>query len=216
MVTIIATKVTAPLAQLVDPDESLWSRAAPQTIDMLPTPIGFQPSVYVIASWTDRPYGTLPRVSVRALHTGKELAIRLEWDELQPIAKPEEIDVFSDGAGILFPLDGKEAPIETMGSPEQPVNAWYWRANLEDAISATGQGVGTVQRLTDGGVMAKGRWGEGRWRVAFGRAFETKEGVPLAAPGAVNASVAVWRGANGERAGIKAFGQTWHEIRLES
>ena len=215
MATIVAARVAAGLSQVLKADDSVWSRAQPQTIALAPTPIGFQPSVYVVAAWRDRPYGLLADLSVRAVHTGNELAVRLEWAEPQPVTQPDDLDIFADGAALLFPMDGVDAPIESMGSPAKPVNAWYWRANLTAAIHATSQGAGSSLRLDDGAVSGVGRWDSGRWRVVLARAFSTPGGVQIAAPGTVNASFAVWRGANQERAGIKAFGQTWHEIRLE-
>ncbi len=215
MTTIVAPKVSETLAQIVDPDATIWSSAQTETIDMAPTPIGYQPSVYVVAAWRERPYGAVPRVEVRALHTGKELAFRIEWDEPSPTSAPDDTDKFADGAGVLFPQNGVDAVIESMGTPEKPVNAWYWRPNLTQPIHALGQGAGSVVRLTDGAVAGKGKWAGGRWRVVLARALDAGQGVRISAPGSVNASFAVWRGANQERAGIKSFGQTWHEIRLE-
>ncbi len=214
MATVTVPSVSAPLSRLLDPGDSAWSGADVQTIDMAPTPMGFQPSMYVIASWKDRAYGQLQKLSVKALHNGKEIAFRLEWEEPEPSINPQDINLFADGAGVLFPVDGKQATIESMGTPEQPVNAWYWRPNLQAAIHGIGLGAGTLQRLTDGAVSGNGVWSDGRWRVVIGRDFTASEGVKIEAPGSVNGSFAIWRGANHERAGVKAFGQTWHEIRL--
>ena len=215
MTRITAPRTEAAAAALLDPAATAWDAAPVATLAMAPTPLGYQPSVYVVASWRERPYGGLSELNVQALHTGRELAVRLDWHEDGPISKPHDLDVFTDAAGILFPLGGPDTPIDSMGAPEKPVNAWYWRPNLEDALSAIGKGAGTVARLTNGGVHARGEWHDSRWGVVFLRAFAAREGVSMSAPGTVQASFAVWRGANQERAGIKAYAQSWHEISLE-
>lgn len=215
MPTIPATRTAASVTTLLDPDGAVWQTARPVTLSMSPTPIGYQPSVYVVASWRDRPYGRLPELQVRALHNGAELALRLEWEEVSPSTKPDDLDTFADAAGVLFALNGASTPIESMGAPEKPVNAWYWRPNLPAALSAIGKGAGSVTRLADESVQAQGSWRDARWRVVFARGFSAREGIGMSAPGSLIASFAVWRGSNQERAGIKAFAQAWHEIFLE-
>jgi steroid C-25 hydroxylase gamma subunit len=213
--SITAPKVNVAAGTLLDPDATVWRNARAATLAMEPAPIGYQPSVYVVAAWQNQPYGQLKELQVQAAHNGEQLAVRLEWTEEGPIAKPSDLDVFTDAAGVLFALNGSDTPIESMGTPERPVYAWYWRPTLETPLTALGEGVGTVSRLQNGDLQANGDWRERRWRVVFLRGFSSAHGVRISAPGRLTTSFAVWRGANQERAGIKAFAQSWHEISLE-
>ncbi len=67
---------------------------------------------------------------VRALHDGKDIAVRLSWEDA---TKDDEIlgqDVFPDAAGIQLSV-AQDPPIFTMGSKGSPVNIWMWKAAWE-------------------------------------------------------------------------------------
>src|SRR3972149_4796663 len=59
----------------------------------------------------------------------------------------------ADAAAVPLPARD-DAPLQTMGSPEQPVNAWLWRADLEAPIAATATGLGTTVRSKNGSLSA--------------------------------------------------------------
>jgi len=213
---IRAPRTDAQIGDLIDPRSPLWEAAPSTTLEMAPTPLGYQPSVYVVAAWEKKTYGDLPELAVRALHNGRQIAIRLEWPEARPVIRPADLDAFADGAGVLFPLAGSDTPIDSMGSPERPVRAWYWRPDLEKPLSVDGKGAGSATRLPDNGLQAKGEWRDSRWSLVFARDLASRDGLSFVAPSTVHASFAVWRGANQERAGLKAFARIWHEIHLEA
>ncbi len=69
-------------------------------------------------------------VVVRALHDGRELALRFSWEDP---TKDDEIlgqDTFPDAAGIELSTEA-DPPFFAMGAPGQPVNLWMWKAAWE-------------------------------------------------------------------------------------
>jgi DMSO reductase family type II enzyme heme b subunit len=186
---------------------------------MGPTPAENQNSRYVQLWAQERPYGKLGSLSVRSAHNGKDIAFLLEWaDSTQNV---NYLDGKSpDGTGILFPLKG-DAPLATMGSESQPVNAWFWRADLgEAAENLTATGLGALERAGDGQIAAGSKWEGGTWRVVLTRPLaaggQTEHAVQLEAGKSVKVAFAVWDGDLGERAGLKSFSQGWLELELEA
>lgn len=215
---LIAKKSNA--SDLGDPSASAWQGARSEKVALGPTPLGLQPSPYIQTRWEGKRYGQTGSVDVRALSNGSEIFIRLSWSDATEDREPRGNESFPDGAALAFPVND-DAPLITMGSKEQPVNAWLWRANLESesALNMIATGIGTSFTTAASTVRCKGIWKEGRWAVVFSRAF----GVPEAAGGGtqfasgepVKYGVAVWNGSNGERAGIKAYSQAWKSLKLE-
>ncbi len=182
-----------------------------------PTPAGSQPSEYVFNAWKDRPYGLTGELRVAAAHNGEALFFLLSWrDETRDDDIPDT-DRFTDAAAVLFPVRG-DAPLQAMGSPEQPVNAWYWRPDLEALLSVTATGLGTTVRETDGSLAAAAFHVRGGWQVAFSYRFPSRadEGLTALRPGrTTKAAFAVWQGSNQERAGIKAVTPEWQPLEIE-
>jgi len=217
---MLAKRITAASKNLLDPDAAEWQEAPLDVIGMAATPIANQPNDYLKISWENREFGVVKELRVRALHNGLRIFFRLEWDDPTPNYRITEDTVFADGAGILFPLRG-DADITTMGSVDQKVNAWYWRADFGDQPkNVTGGGVGASQWLEGGSLSAKSRWADGVWRLVIGRPFavpeSADEAVPLEPGKKVKVGFAIWEGSVGERAGFKAFSQEWRELEIES
>jgi DMSO reductase family type II enzyme heme b subunit len=214
---MLAKKLTADAKDLLDPAASAWGSVPAETIAMGGTPLIQQPSRYIRTVWSDRPIGSVRSLAVRSAHNGKEVFFLLEWDDGTQNTEYVERD-FPDGAGVLFPLKG-EAPLDTMGSEGQPVNAWFWRADLEDgAKNVIASGIGTVSETEKSSIAARAQWQDGVWRVVFARPLTVagNESVALAAGKGVKVAFAVWDGSSGERAGIKSFSKKWRELTLEA
>jgi DMSO reductase family type II enzyme heme b subunit len=216
MTRIQARRAPGMAERLADPADTIWAFASPSLLEMAPTPIGFQPSMYVVAAWRDRSYGRLPELAVSALHTGSHLGLKLEWREEQPVREPADLNEFADAAAVLFAPHGPETPVETMGSPSQPVVAWYWRPQLAAPITSSATGSGTMARFPRASVQARGAWSNGTWSLSFVRPLAAEEEPHLQAGSDHTLSFAIWRGANSERAGIKAFAKVWHELYIEA
>jgi len=211
-------RVQASVERLLDPGSSEWAQAPETVVPMQQTPAGAQPSVYARDAWQNRPYGRVPQVRARTLHNGTNIFFRLEWDNPTPSNEIRDINVFADACGILLPIRG-DALISSMGSPEQPVEAWRWRADQPNsALKVTATGLGTARRQGADSLQAQSVWQDGRRIVVITRAFAPSspgESAPLKPGSAAKIGIAVWEGANQERAGIKAFSGTWIDVTIQ-
>jgi DMSO reductase family type II enzyme heme b subunit len=170
----------------------------------------------VQASWRNRPYGVLERLEVRAAHNGETVFFRLAWPDETRDDGITDTDAFTDAAAVLFPLNG-DAPLQTMGSPEQPVAAWYWRPDLEGPLSVSAGGIGTTVRQQDSGLRARAAYGDGGWTLVIARALAPRQaGAISIAPGqAGKVAFAVWQGSRQERAGLKGVTLEWQPLEVE-
>lgn len=181
-----------------------------------PTPVDSQPSEYVINAWKERPYGLTGELRVAAAHNGEALFFRLSWqDDTKDVDIPDT-DRFTDGAGVLFPVRS-DATLLTMGTPDRPVNAWYWRPDLDQPLSVTATGLGTTVRYTNASLAAVASYSAGGWQVVISRPFSARgdEGVALMPGQTTMVGFAVWQGSNQERAGIKGVTLEWQPLEIE-
>lgn len=82
--------------------------------------------------------GETAHVSVRAIHDGEWLALRLEWSDATADRRVGAKD-FRDAVAVGFPQEeGDSPPSPFMGDPAHPVAIWQWAADLE--ASAAGEG----------------------------------------------------------------------------
>ena len=201
--SVTAKKSAGTIQELLSPRAAAWKDAPEVLLPLQPTPLEAQPSAYVQKAWAGRSRGAIPSVSVKALAAGGQLALRLEWAAADPRHTINDNDVFADACAVLFPADGKDAEIATMGSADRPVTAWYWRAGAGAPNLATAKGLGTVSREAKHSLKATGEWQSGSWQVVLaGPASSAKIGV------------AVWSGASGERAGLKSHTPSWHDLKV--
>lgn len=205
--------VSTTAAVGADPEHPAWE-AAPASTVTLETAFPGHPSI----SGTALTQGA----EVRALATPAGLAVRLEWaDPMADVRKTQH--GFADGVGIQFARDGKADTTPYMGGAGRHVNIWYWNAAMNTAENLWADGFSTLTRLPTQDVTARSRHAEGKWRVAFFRAWRSKE--TRAAnlqgkgrgteklPSAQPVAFAVWNGANDERDGFKAVTMQWQMLR---
>ncbi len=82
--------------------------------------------------------GAVTELTLRAMHDGEWLAIRLEWADATA-DREVGVDTFRDAAAVGFPVSEPEPPPSPfMGDPDHPVSIWQWTADLE--AQARGQG----------------------------------------------------------------------------
>jgi DMSO reductase family type II enzyme heme b subunit len=213
VVSIEVCPVEAGCEKLLAPDAAEWGRAGEVAVAVEPTPLERLPSAYVQVSWRDRPRGGIGEVRVRAAAGGGEVAVRLEWGALRPSRLISDVNVYPDACALLFAADGREAELGTMGSPEQPVGGWHWRAGTDLPFVVTATGIGTVERAAEHGVQARSRWSEGRWQVVLMGPLGAK-GLPLRKGSVLPVAFAVWSGAARERAGVKSYSPQACALRL--
>ena len=213
---MLVSMVALGSESLLDSDSPEWGKVQGKRIRLAHTPLDRQPSDYVKLVGETWDYGKTEQLLVNSVHNGKEIFFLLEWEDW---SHPGVEDDFPDGAGLLFPLKA-EAPIETMGSKEQQVNAWYWREDADRGMSFTAEGLGTTVQTpnsrTNSHILARARWKDGRWRLVMGRPLTVQDtAVQFEAGGIYKVGFAVWQGANRERAGFKSYSNSWLGLELE-
>jgi DMSO reductase family type II enzyme heme b subunit len=212
-----ATRVTADDAALIDPSSAEWERVDASSLTLEPTPLVAQPSKYIQVKWETLSYGAGARLSIRAAHNGERLYFRLSWPDETKNDGIRDTDQFADAAAVLFPVKG-DAPLQSMGSPQLPVNAWYWRPDMEEAVSMVAQGTGTTRRTQDPELKAQSAHTRGEWSVVIRRSLAGtgEEYVSLAPGESGKVGFAVWQGANQERGGLKAVTLEWQPLEIEA
>lgn len=108
--TLQASKTKSPLAEAI-PEDS-WN-------NLPATPIVVSP-----LWWRD---DADPDLRVQALHDGKNLAVRLSWQDPTPNTRAIHTDEFPDMAAVQL-FQGKEEPFFGMGAADAPVAVWLWNA----------------------------------------------------------------------------------------
>ena len=82
-------------------------------------------------------------------------------------------------------------------------------------------GIGTSRLTSSPLISTRAEHTHGRWALVFRRALAADataaaEVAPFDPGKAYRVALAVWRGANAERAGLKAFSPEWVELTLEA
>jgi len=97
-----------------EPYASFWNNIQPVTIDLVAQPI--------IAPRPEKT--TTPELKVKAVHDG-------DWKDSEK-SDGQKVGTFSDAVAIQFPVKAAESPPPVfMGSKEQPVQIFHWRAMFQ-------------------------------------------------------------------------------------
>ena len=194
------------------PTDPHWARVKPTRVALMPTPVGMQPTAYVRAAWAERKFGETPAVEVASVHDGTRWAIHVKWTS-QPA---ERTDEFPDALAVALPI-ARDAVLAIMGSPEAPIHFLRWDSRHPGARSIVAGGLGTSAPGPDVKQAAQAQATGAVWQVVLTRTLGTGSNVaPLQAGATTGVGFAVWRGANDERAGIKAFSIDWTELQLDA
>ncbi len=212
-----AVKLQLATRTLLNPAAPQWRKVPVEEIPLSGTPLHKQPSRYARTVWAGKPVGAVRFLKVQVVHNRSDIAFRLQWEDDTQNADHGDGSVFPDAAAILFPTK-RNAPLETMGSSEAPVNAWYWRASLEDgeAQNLIATGLGSVTESPKSATQARARWARGRWQVVFARPLTVpRDGVRLSINKSAKVAFAVWEGSSQERASLKSFSKEWRELEIQ-
>jgi DMSO reductase family type II enzyme heme b subunit len=178
-----------------------------QKLSLIAAPTGMQPGGYVRATYTDRDGPRTPTASLEAERSSRGWRFRIAWPCPDPVrGTAGESDRFPDAAAIVVP-SVPDAPWVTMGAPGQPVAGLLWRADREALLAVRAEGLGSVQRSTASDVRrVASDWSGGEWSLRF----------DLSGWSALDESrqlaIAIWRGAERERAGLKSISRGWIEV----
>jgi DMSO reductase family type II enzyme heme b subunit len=202
-------RVNATLKTLLDPTAAVWNSIASRDFAMAPTPLKGNPAIKRVSPFIEKStdHGTVTELTASGVHNGEALALRLTWSGGQH-AMLIDLDEFVDGVAVMFPLSAKASAV-TMGSRGEPVNAWYWKANLKEVgfdVVAEGYGTSVRRKGKESQIRAGASHKDGVWRVVLGRALDIGNDHARFRPGkAARLAFAVWDGGNRERAGRKSF-----------
>jgi complex iron-sulfur molybdoenzyme family reductase subunit gamma len=107
-----------------------------------------------------------------------------------------------------------------MGSPEKPVNAWFWMADEVEPFDVLARGYATSQRRSPSvsGLVATSYHENDNWTIVFQRPLKAPdENYVSIEPGTQAAiALAVWEGSNKERGGQKAVSGDFMALSIEA
>jgi steroid C-25 hydroxylase gamma subunit len=175
--------------------------------ELIAAPAGMQPGGYVREAYLDRTQPRTPEVELELSHSSGVWRAVVQWDCPEPVrdvrANPS---LFCDAAALLAP-SAPGAPWITMGAPGLGVDGVLWRADGDALLHVSAEGLGTVKREpAPKGWSATAAWSAGRWRVEF--SLQSWESLAQQR----QLAVAVWRGADAERGGLKSVTPGWIEV----
>jgi DMSO reductase family type II enzyme heme b subunit len=178
------------------------------TLSLIAAPPAMQPGGYVPDAYKDRLQAVTPTVDVAATQQGKGWVIELRWDCPNPVKSiANETDLFTDAAAILVP-GTMNAPWLTMGAPDHPVEAALWRADKSKLYRMHAQGLGTMERSDPPqSWTVDANWENGQWHLRY----LIGDWPVLGQFGRIG--VAIWRGENQDRGGLKSVTQGWIAVR---
>src|SRR5438876_225207 len=205
------------------PDDTTWARVDrywfPLVGQVIRKPRWFAP--------------TVSGVWVQAVHNGRELALRLCWDDrtlspdtawlaferrvLETVASddstPAVAGVWPDQVAVQLPRhipDGMERPYFLMGTGTDPVYQWRWTSEPRRAVAGLARGLEQFDTL-GGAPESQAVWDHGEWRVVLTRSLatpDTANELQFVAGRAIPVALFAWDGPNGEH-GSRLAGRTW-------
>ncbi|MEB2286032.1 MAG: hypothetical protein B6D46_03945 [Polyangiaceae bacterium UTPRO1] len=178
-----------------------------RSLTLTAAPPALSPGGYVPRAYADRVTPTTARVDFAAGEEGGAWTVALSWHAPRPVrALDGDPARFLDAAALLVPTT-EAAQAMTMGAAEDPVEGILWRADGERPLRITATGWGTVVRqAAPAEWAADARWQDGFWYLTF----RVGAWAPLARFRRL--AVAIWQGAERERAGLKSVTPVWIQL----
>lgn len=205
------TRRVGNINNFLSPTSPHWAQVDTAKISMTPTPLAMQPSDYIRKSWEKRSYGELSSLTIASVHDGKKWALYASWEGSGP-----GIHEFQDSLAVALPVSNNPV-LALMGGKNAPIHMLRWIAGKDEVQSILTRGIGTSEPgpILDYSVQAV-QDGQIRHVVITRPLGVTKDVAPLEAGKKTGVGFAVWRGANEERAGLKAFSMDWTELVLDA
>jgi len=210
-----AVRVSAASGAISNPRASIWQGALQESLELMPTPLGLVENISPYLALSDD-HGQVERLQIAALHNGETIALKLTWPVKTPSRTLSDLDQFSDGAAVIFPL-AQGASAITMGASGKPTNAWHWKANETEPYDVVAEGFSTSQRraAATSGLSASAFYADGVWRLVFSRPLSVGPGMINFVPGtATGIALAIWAGENRERSGRKSFSGEFTPLQI--
>jgi DMSO reductase family type II enzyme heme b subunit len=218
MEKIVCNSTTKSEKELLDSTAAFWKKSKQIKVETTATPLANQPSPYIKGVYDESKIGAVKELSLAAVHNSKNVFFYFEWASQKPNLTIEDINVFPDGLGILFPFkDIEKTQIKEMGSKDFPTNAWFWRPDFDEKPkNQVAQGLSTSLYTKKSSIRSHSSWDKNKWCLVMSRPLAVsgpdEEAVQLKPGGQIGIGFAVWEGNNGERGGVKAFSKEWREL----
>lgn len=205
------TRRVDTIKNYLSPGSAYWARIPAAQVDMMPTPLQMQPTAYIRNAWAKKEYGQTAKIEVASVHDGETWALRATWAGSGP-----GVTDFPDALAIALPV--RNNPVFTlMGSKEAPIHYLRWRAGKEGVLSQIATGIGLAAPGPELKRSAQAEADGTTWHVVIARALGTGKDIAPLEPGKkTGIGFALWRGANEERAGLKAFSIDWTALELDA
>lgn len=172
-------------------------------IKLIAAPTALQPGGYIAKAYADRTEAITKSAQI-TVDTSHGFVIGVAWRcNYAMIDASDNPKQFIDGCALLVP-EHADAPWITMGAPGMPVAGVLWRADKAEPYAIRAEGLGSVQRsAAPKNWKTEAVYGDGVWRLTFT--------LPVWAPLAQHKqfAVAIWQGAQSERAGLKSVSEGW-------
>ena len=212
--------VKAANEKLLDPFSSAWSGVKEHNVDLFQTPIGMVQHLSPFMALSGD-HGKISHLKFKIAHNEKTANVYVSWKDESRDDKIEDLDQFIDSLAVMFPLT-PTANSMTMGDANNPVNAWFWRADKAEPYDVIAHGFGTSKRRGGStlGLSAASRYHNGRWHVVFQRSLRVNmishDQVGFK-PGDISGiAFAVWDGSNKERSAQKSFSGNWLPFEIDA
>ena len=213
-----AARTTLSDSELADGRAPAWRGMDEIEVALVPSPIRMTAAVSPYMS-TLSGHGKVASIRTRMAHNESTLSIRLSWHDPYRDDEMTDLDQFTDGVAIMFPLLSGASAL-SMGSSEKPVNAWFWKADEKQPFDVLAEGYATSQRRpADGsGLTATGHHENDRWTIVFQRPLKAPgDGYVSIEPGTESAiAFAVWEGHNRERSAQKSVSGDFVAFSIEA
>jgi len=172
-------------------------------IDLMPAPTAIQPGNYVRKAY-EKTIANTPWIDISVNPVSDGWEMMLLWPCKTPVKDTRnDVNLFADAVAVLVPVT-PQAMMMTMGDENNAVEGVMWRSDHKEPTQISAHGLGSVERSkAQAGMKVMGAWE----KDMLGVKIEIPEWAALTQQNRVG--VAVWQGANADRAGLKSVTPDW-------
>jgi Ethylbenzene dehydrogenase len=116
---LVASRVDVDLSD-PDPGADFWKDAPVGLVTLMA-----QPAIAPRPAET-----TTDQIKVQSVNNGHTIAFRLTWADTE-LSEAGRVGAYSDAVALQFPFNGEKLPSVMMGSKDDPVHIFHWRAQYQ-------------------------------------------------------------------------------------